>query len=410
MRPRMTGDPDLRRVLLARSLRAFGDGYVAILLPFYLVRLGFEPTAVGAITAATLLGSALATLALGRFAHSFSRRAGLTGASLLMAFTGLAFAGLENFWWLMLVAFVGTLNPSGGDVSLFLPLEHTVVAHVAPDEERTRFFAYYAFVGALCGALGALCLGALDWLDALVGPLASVRLLFILYALLGLATWGVYAGVSPRIEANGDGAKAPLGPSRIRVYGLAALFSVDSFAGGLIVNALLALWLSERFGASPGELGAIFFSTSACSAVSYFAAAPLARRFGLLNTMVFTHIPSSVLLILAAFAPALWMMVVLLVFRALLSQMDVPTRSSFVMAVVTPPERPAAASLTAVPRSLAAAAAPALSGWLLASAGFAWPLVAAGVLKIAYDLALLGVFWKVKPAEELKKTKRLGDV
>lgn len=400
---KMTGDPDLRRILLARSLRAFGDGYVAILLPFYLIRLEFESTAVGAITTATLVGSAFATLALGRFAHFFPRRVGLIGASVLMAATGLAFAGLGSFWPLMLVAFVGTLNPSGGDVSVFLPLEHTVIAHIAPNDGRTRFFAHYAFVGALWGALGALCLGALDWLDAVVGPLAGARLLFVLYGLLGLATWRVYAGISARIEGDGADAKRPLGPSRNRIYGLAALFSVDAFAGGLIVNSLLALWLSDRFGAGPGELGAIFFATSTCSAVSYFAAAPLASRFGLLNTMVFTHIPSSVLLILTAFAPALWIAVALLMMRALLSQMDVPTRSSFVMAVVTPAERPAAASVTAVPRSLAAAAAPLLSGWLFASSAFAWPLVAAGVLKIAYDLALLGAFAKVKPSEEIEK-------
>jgi MFS family permease len=186
----------------------------------------------------------------------------------------------------------------------------------------------------------------------------------------------------------------------LRGTGLAALFSVDAFAGGLIVSALLALWLSDHFGAGPAELGAIFFATSACSAVSYFAAAPLAARFGLLNTMVFTHIPSSVLLVLVAFAPALWIAVVLLVLRALLSQMDVPTRSSFVMAVVTPPERAAAASMTAVPRSLAAAAAPALAGWLLGASAFAVPLIAAGALKIAYDLALLVAFSKIKPAEE----------
>jgi MFS family permease len=291
MFPKLTRDPDLRRVLLARSLRAFGDGYVAILLPFYLVRLGFEPTAVGAITTATLLGSAAATLALGRFAYSFTRRAGLVGASVAMVGTGLAFAGFDTFWALMLVAFVGTMNPSGGDVSVFLPLEHTVIAHLALDQDRTQFFAYYAFVGALWGALGALSLGALDWLDGLVGPLASGRHLFALYGLLGVATWRVYAGISVRIEGNGAGAKAPLGPSRKRVYGLAALFSVDAFAGGLIVNALLALWLSDRFGSGPTELGVIFFATSACSAISYFAAAPLAARFGLLNTMVFTHIP-----------------------------------------------------------------------------------------------------------------------
>jgi MFS family permease len=192
----------------------------------------------------------------------------------------------------------------------------------------------------------------------------------------------------------------PLGPSRGIVYRLATLFSVDAFGGGLVINALLALWLSERFGIGIATIGAIFFVTSLCSAVSQFAAVPLAKRFGLVNTMVFTHLPSNLFLILTAFAPTVWIAFGLLILRGLLSQMDVPTRSSYVMAVVRPEERPAAASVTAVPRSLASALAPLLSGWLLTVSPFGWPLVLAGTLKVVYDLSLLRQFSAVKPPEE----------
>jgi MFS family permease len=385
---------------MARSLRAFGDGYVAILLPLHLSRLGYDAFAVGVVSTATLLGSALLTLALGLVAYRIPRRRALLTAALLMAATGLGFAGIEAFWPLLVIAFVGTLNPSGGDVSLFLPLEHTVIAHVVADEDRTAAFARYSFVGAFFGALGALSVGVVDWLAAYVAPPTTAALLFGLYGALGLITFLLYRRLSPQVEAGMDSPPAPLGPSRGIVYRLAALFSVDAFGGGLVINALLALWLSARFGLEVSTIGAIFFVTSLCSAVSYFAAVPLAKRFGLVNTMVFTHLPSNLFLILTAFAPTIWVAFGLLILRGLLSQMDVPTRSSYVMAVVRPEERPAAASVTAVPRSLASAIAPLLSGWLLTVSSFGWPLVLAGTLKAVYDLALLRQFSAIRPPEE----------
>jgi predicted MFS family arabinose efflux permease len=314
--------------------------------------------------------------------------------------TGLGFATVEGLWPLLVIAFVGTLNPSGGDVSVFLPLEHTVLAQSALAEDRTSVFARYAFVGSVVGAAGAAAAGAVDWLAPWVGRAAVLDAFFALYGALGLATFLLYRGLSPRVEADGDTPPAPLGPSRRRVYGLAGLFAVDAFGGGLVVTSLLALWLFERFGLDVATTGAIFSVMGMCSAGSYFAAVPLAKRFGLVNTMVFTHLPSNLFLILVAFAPNLWSAFALLVLRSLLSQMDVPTRSSYVMAVVTPEERPAAASVTAVPRSLASAAAPLLSGWLLGLSAFGWPLVAAGVLKAAYDLLLLRSFTHVRPPEE----------
>jgi MFS family permease len=400
IRPSQTLSPDIRRVLWARSLRAFGDGYVAILLPMHLSRLGYDAFGVGLLSTASLLGSALLTLALGLVAYRILRRRALLAASLLMLATGLGSAGIEAFWPLLVIAFVGTLNPSGGDVSIFLPLEHTVVSHVVADEDRTAAFARYSFVGAFFGALGALSVGMVDWLAPVIAPSATVTALFGLYAAIGLLTFVLYRHLSPQVEAGTDNPPAPLGPSRGIVYRLAALFSVDAFGGGLVINALLTIWLSERFGIGVATIGAIFFVTSLCSAVSYFAAVPLAKRFGLINTMVFTHLPSSLFLVLTAFAPTIWIAFGLLILRSLLSQMDVPTRSSYVMAVVTPEERPAAASVTAVPRSLASAVAPLLSGWLLTVSPFGWPLVLAGSLKATYDLTLLRQFSAIKPPEE----------
>jgi MFS family permease len=391
---------DVRRVLLARSLRAFGDGYVAILLPLHLSQLGYDAFAVGVLSTTTLLGSALLTLGVGLVAHRVLRRVALLTAALLMAVTGAGFAGVTSFWPLLVIAFVGTLNPSGGDVSVFLPLEHTVIAHVVADDKRTAAFARYSFVGALFGALGALSVGVVDWASPILPRATTTAALFGLYGALGFLTFLLYRGLSPRVEAGTDAPPTPLGPSRGIVYRLAALFSVDAFGGGLVINALLALWLSERFSISVSTVGAIFFVTSLCSAISYFAAVPLARRFGLINTMVFTHLPSNLFLILTAFAPTIWVAFGLLILRGLLSQMDVPTRSSYVMAVVQPEERPAAASVTAVPRSLASAVAPLLSGWMLTVSPFGWPLVLAGALKAAYDLALLWQFSSVKPPEE----------
>src|SRR5712691_8300376 len=342
---------------MARGLRAFADGFISILLPVYLLRLGFSPLEVGLLTTATLLGSAAITMVVGLIAHRTPLRTLLLLASALMIFTGLGFAWLESFWPLLLVAFVGTLNPSSGDVSMFLPLEHAVLAHSVADQDRTALFVRYSLAGALFGALGTLCAGAPDLLAGNLGltPVRTIQAMFVAYGLLGFFSLFVYWNVGQAQTADETKAPAPLGPSRGIVYRLAALFSVDAFGGGFIVQSMLALWLFQRFELSLGEAAAIFFWSNILTAISYFAAVSLSRRFGLINTMVFTHLPSSACLIIMPFVSQLWLVLTLLFVRSLLSQMDVPTRTSYVMAVVTPPERPAAASITAVPRSLAAA-------------------------------------------------------
>ncbi|MBI5461068.1 MAG: MFS transporter [Gammaproteobacteria bacterium] len=386
-------------LLIGRALRAFVDGYVAVLLPAYLLALGFGTWKVGFLSSATLLGSALATLAVGTWGYRFHHRRLLLAAALLMIGTGLSFAGLSSFWPLLLIAFVGTLNPSSGDVSVFLPLEHARLAESAQGNARTALFAHYSVLGALFAALGALAAAVPQWLTTHAGftQLAALRGMFMFYALVGAVVWWLYRRL-PEVATHDQVPPAPLTTSRRVVFRLAALFSIDAFAGGLVVNTLLALWLFQRFEVSLAAAGAFFFWSGLLTAASQLAAPKVAQRIGLLNTMVFTHIPANVCLILAALAPSLHLALGLLLLRALLSQMDVPTRGAFVMAVVTPAERAAAASFTAVPRSLAAALSPSLGGALFAAGWLAAPLLACGGLKIAYDLLLWRAFRRIKPA------------
>jgi MFS family permease len=390
----------IRLLLTARSLRAFADGYIAVLLPVYLLALGLGTLQVGILGTVTMLGSAAATLAVGRWGHRFDLRRLLIAAAALMVATGIGFATFSSLWPLLIVALAGTMNPGGGDVSVFYPLEHTALAAATPAETRTSAFARYSFIGSLFGAVGALAAAAPEWLGQRhgVAMLDALKLMFILYGAIGIAVGFIYARF-PRGSAEAEKPPAPLGPSRVTVWKLAGLFSVDSFAGGFIINSLLALWLFERFDLSLTAAGAFFFWTGLLSAVSQLAAAPLSRRIGLINTMVFTHLPANFCLIGAAFAPTLQVALALLLVRSLLSQMDVPARGAYVMSVVTPAERPAAASFTAVPRSLASSLSPSLTGAMFAAGALAAPLVLCGVLKSAYDVALLLMFSKVRPRD-----------
>jgi len=390
-------------IYVARAIRDFGDGFVAILLPVYLLALGLSAFEVGVVATLALLGSALLTLGIGLLGGGRDHRVLLLAASTLMAATGLAYAAASDYALLLLVAFVGTINPSGGSTSIFVPLEHAVLSGAVAPLERTRAFARYSLIGALAGAFGSLLAGMPEWLAPLgIGSIAAIKLMFVAYAALGILGGLAYRSIPEPLRAP-RAARQPLpalGPSRRIVYRLAALFSIDAFAGGFVVQSLLALWLFERFALSLSAASAFFFWTGIFSAFSFPVAAWIGSRIGLVNTMVFTHIPSSLCLIAAAFAPTVEWALGLLLVRAMLSQMDVPTRSSYVMAVVTEAERPAAASVTAVPRSLASAASPALAGALFASGHLMWPLLLCGGLKILYDLLLLAAFRNVRPPEE----------
>lgn len=393
---------DALRVLAARALRAFGDGYVALLLPIYLSDLGFSSLAIGAIIASSLAGTAILTLWVGWVANRHSRRRLLLAAAVLMAATGLGFVVTQAFWPLLVIAFVGTVNPTSGDASIFLPLEQTVLAQIVDPARRTALFARYSLVGSLIGAIGVLAASAPDLLVHWIGFShgAALRIMFVVYALLGIAAFLLYRPLSASVEVAPDTPRAPLQQSRRLVYGLAALFGMDSFGTGFLIQSLLALWLYQRFHISVTATAAILFWTNICSAASYFVAVPIAGRIGLINTMVFTHLPSNMLLMLVPFAPDLSAAIGLLLLRSALSQMDVPTRTSYVMAVVRPEERPAAASITAVPKTFAWAAGSVISGYLLAVTTFGWPLLVGGAIKASYDLLLLIKFRAVRPPEE----------
>lgn len=388
------------RIYASRALRAFCDGFTAILLPLYLFELGFDAVMVGIVSTVTLLGSAVLTIGVGLYAYRHALRSMLMAAALLMAVTGLVFGSVDMLAPLFIVLAAGTLNPSAGDGSVFVPLEHSLLARLAPAARRTLVFAIYSAVGAIAAALGALSIGFLDHLPAWLDRRTAIQAYFLLYGSVGLIVMLLYRGLPPEAQIPGDAPKGALGPSRGHVARLAALFSVDAFAGGFVMNTLVATWLFGRFGLSPGETGAIFFVTGLCSAASYFVATWIAARIGLINTMVFTHLPANVLLMLAPFAPDAGWAVAALVGRSLLAQMDVPTRTSYVMATVTPDERPAAASFTNVARSLSSGLAPTISGWMLAQSPFGWPLVVGGALKVAYDLGLLALFARARPPEE----------
>jgi MFS family permease len=391
---------DINLLYAARGLRGFGDGFAVILLPAYLTAIGYDPIHIGIVAAASLLGSAVLTLAVGLLAPRHDLRKLLLLAAALMVATGLALPAFEHIVFIAVVAFVGTVNPSAGDIGVFIPLEHAMLARGVADSERTAAFARYSLIGALASAAGALAAAFPDVLAAAgIGEIAAFRLMFYAYGLLGLVGAMLYWGL-PRSQLGETRHSAPLGPSRSVVYRLAALFSLDAFAGGFIVQSLLALWLFQQFDLSLAAAATFFFWSSVLSAFSYPVAARLAKRVGLVNTMVFTHIPSSICLILAAFAPNLAVVMGLLLVRSALSQMDVPTRTSYVMAVVTPAERTAAASVTAVPRSLASSLSPALTGVLLATSFSGLPLVICGCLKIVYDVSLLIAFRHIKPPEE----------
>jgi len=394
---------DSRRLLAARGVRAFGDGFVSLLLPAYLLELGWTPFQVGLMATTTLLGSGLLTLAAGLLGQRLGHRRLLLAATGLMVASGLGVASFSTFWPLMLVAFVGTLNPSGGDTSAFLPAEHALLAQGAEGKARTVAFARYSLVGSLSAAAGALA-AALPAFFSRQGGLemrTSLQGMFLLYALLGIAVAILYRGLRTQAANTPDGEpSAGLGPSRRRVYLLAALFSLDALGGGFVVQSLLALWLYQRFGLSLEAAASIFFWTGVLTAFSYLVAARIADRIGLVRTMVYTHLPSSLCLMAMPFCSELAWAIGLLLLRSALSQMDVPTRSSYVMAIVTPAERGAAASVTSVPRSLAATASPALAGYLLGLSSFGWPLVVGGALKIVYDLLLLAMFRRVHPPEE----------
>jgi MFS family permease len=372
-----------------RAVRGFADGFASVLLGRYLAELGFSGTQIGLLVTATLFGSAALTLLAGLRLSRFGARSVLLWSCGLMAVTGAGFATLTWFWPLVVVGFVGTLNPSGGDVSLFLPTEQAALASLTETRQRPRAFGVYNLAGTLAAAAGALASALPAQIARHQGwDVARVeRLSFLVYVVTAALAGLIYARMGAQLP--GPVLRTGLHKSRAIVIRLSALFAIDSAGGGFALQSLLVLYLYLRFDLSPVATGATLAATGVLAAFSQLASAGIAARIGLVRTMVFTHLPANACLILAGIVPNAWAAITFLLLRSALSQMDVPARQALVMRLVDPDERAAAASLTNVPRSLGAAATPALAGAMLDWSHFGWPLVIAGTMKAAYDLLLL---------------------
>lgn len=404
--------PEGRALFALRTLRMFGYGFLAVVLVLYLDAIGLDPVAIGAVLTLTLVGDTIVSLWLTTHADRFGRRRVLVLSSLLVVIAGVVFALTDWLPLLILAGVVGVISPTGNEVGPFLAVEQASLTQVVPGTRRTATFAWYNLAGYVATATGALGAGLLG--QALIGAgwteVDAYRIVVVGYAAIGLLmailAWRIGPGIEvPPAEAvaadAGIAKRLGLGSSRSVVFRLSALFSLDAFAGGFIPQSLMAYWFALRFGVSPATLGAIFFAANILAAISSLSAARIAARIGLIETMVFTHLPSNVLLILVPLMPTLPLAVAVLLLRFTLSQMDVPTRQSYVMAVVDPDERSAAAGVTGIARTVGAAISPSFSSILVASAATAAiPFFLAGGLKIVYDLLVYRDFRAVRPAEE----------
>jgi len=400
---------DARRLLVARLLRTFGYGYLAVVLGLYLAELGLDAVAIGLITAAAIAGSAAMTIGWSLVADRYGRRRTVMTMAALMTAGGILFAVASAPLLLVLAAFTGTISATSSEVGVFNTVDQAVIPQVVPPERRTWAFATYGLVGNLAQAGGALSAGLVG-VFALVGlhGADAYRPMFWLYAVIGLANLALFAGLSERVEVariDGERRFVGIGRSRRAVARLSFLFGLDAFAGGFVVLALVSFWFSLRWGLSPEWLGVVFFWAGVLSALSFLVAGWLAARIGLLNTMVFTHLPSNVLLMLVPLMPNAWLAVLVFLARMSISQMDVPTRQSYSMAIVDPEERTATAGITNVARSVATAASPPLAGWAFSAAALGLPFLVAGVLKIAYDVLIWRTFRRVHPPEEVDLTR-----
>ena len=395
---------DGKKLLLTRILRTFAYGYLAVVLAVYLSRLGYGPVEIGLVLTCAIAGSAVMTVLWSLMADRFGRRRTMSTMALLMVGGGLCFAFGSELPVLLLGAFTGTISATSSEVGAFLAVEQAILPQTAPIERRTWLFSIYATVANFAQAAGSLFAGSAAAFAALgLSGADAYRPLFLLYALIGLANLALFATLSERVElAKVDGQRRLFGIGRSRgtVARLAALFGLDAFAGGLVVHSVVAYWFDLRWALSPGELGLLFFGVNVLSGVSLLAAAPLAARIGLIRTMVFTHLPSNVLLMLVPLMPTAGLAVGVFLARMSISQMDVPTRQSYTMAVVDPEERTAAAGLTNVARTTTTAASPLLTGYAFSVAALGLPFFIAGALKIVYDVLVYAAFRNVRPPEE----------
>jgi MFS family permease len=404
--------PDGRLLFATRMVRMFAYGLIAIVLGLYLSQVGFSDTQVGLVLSLTLLGDAAVSLPITIIADRLGRRRMLVVGAGFMILAGVVFALTTNIVFLTLAAIIGTISPSGNEVGPFLAVEQAALPHTTTAKQRTQVFAWYSLFGSMATGLGSLAGGVLaqSLINAGRTPLNSYRVVIVAYAVIGALLGIMFTRLSPGIEIQVTPGPVSLhslfGLKRSRgvVTRLSLLFMIDAFAGGLVVQSLVALWFSRRFGVDPAVIGAIYLGANFFAGLSALAAARVAARYGLVNTMVFTHVPSNVLLILVPLMPTLPLAILMLLARFSISQMDVPTRQSYTVAVVDPEERSAANGVTNIARTTAAALSPGVTGALF-SAGGLWlsvPFILAGGLKLIYDGLLYRLFVTVKPPEEQK--------
>jgi MFS family permease len=409
---------DIRLLFVTRSIRMFAYGFLSVLLVLYLAKLGLSATRIGLLLSLTLVGDIAVSLLLTTTADRFGRRRTLVIGAALMLLAGVAFALTRNFALLLIAATIGVLSPSGNEVGPFLSVEQASLSHVIPDARRIHVFGWYNLVGSLATALGALTSGALTQalIHGGVPAVASYRAVIWGYAAAGFALAVLFLWITKAVELEGrpngnsgtTGARVFMGLHRSKgvVARLSALFALDAFGGGFVIQSIVAYWFHIRFGLQPAVLGTIICGANILAAISALAATRLASKIGLINTMVFTHLPSNLLLILVPLMPNAPLAVTMLLLRFSISQMDVPTRQAYVMAVVEPDERSAAAGVTAVARSVGAAVSPSLATMLLGSP-VGYPFIISGTLKIIYDLLLYRSFAKsqaqaLAPAEQAR--------
>ncbi len=393
----------------ARIIRLFCYGFLSVILALYFARIGLTEQQIGLLFTLTLTGDAGISLWLTTSADRFGRRRTLIAGALLMAGAGVIFIVTRNVLLLLAAAIVGVISPSGNEIGPFLSVEQAALTQLLPNEKRTQAFAWYNLVGSFATAIGALSGG---WLAQVLqsrgmSSLDAYRSVLMGYAMGGLLLVILFLMLSRDVEtaaaSQADAARRVLGLHRSRnvVIRLGALFALDAFAGGLIVQAMIAYWFHIKFGIDAGIIGSIFFGANILAGISALLAVRLATRIGLINTMVFTHVPSNVLLILVPLMPTLPLAITVLLLRFGISQMDVPTRQSYTMAVVSPDERSAASGVTSIARSVGAAISPTLTGYLFAvPALLSAPFYLAGGLKIVYDVLLYRGFRAMKPPEE----------
>ena len=402
-------NPQYNIVILfsTRIIRLFCYGFLSVVLALYLSEAGFTEGQIGLLFTLTLVGDAVITLWLTTSADRLGRKRTLILGALLMAGAGVAFVLTRNIILLIIAAIIGVISPSGNEIGPFLSVEQAGLTQLIPNKNRTQFFAWYNLVGSFATATGALSGG---WLAQVLQDnswtaFEAYRVVLIGYAIGGFLLLLLFLNLTKSIEVGvtQDETKRVLGLHRSRavVFKLSSLFAMDAFAGALLVQSLIAYWFHVRFGVDSGVLGSIFFGANILAGISALLAIRLANKFGLINTMVFTHIPSNILLTLVPLMPNLPLAITILLLRFSISQMDVPTRQSYTMAVVTPDERSAASGVTAIARSVGASVSPALTGLLFSiPILFNAPFFLSGGLKIIYDLLLYREFRAVKPPEE----------